>query len=294
MFRKKQPPAQNRSAGSPGGARVFSYYASRSRSDEGTGRGNLPTPKRERSKTLPLLLVAGLMMALAAALLSLGTEVRVTAQSAAKPGLLKPTEEYTQEAERIMRSSILNRTKITVDSDRFEAAMKERFPELEAAVLTVPLIGRKPTLILQPAEPVLLLYGEGGRYVVDSNGRALMRVEEVPSSIRKALPAVMDESGLPINRNELVLSKRATLFIRHIHHQLVAKEIKAASFVMPPIPEDLHVRIEGEGYIVKFNMAGDAKVQAGAFLATKKRLDDEKKVADEYIDVRLEDRAYYR
>jgi uncharacterized Ntn-hydrolase superfamily protein len=56
----------------------------------------------------------------------------------------------------------------------------------------------------------------------------------------------------------------------------------------------LHLRIEGKAYLVKFNLRGDAREEAGAFLAVKQHLERAGKTPEQYIDVRVDNKTYYR
>jgi hypothetical protein len=52
--------------------------------------------------------------------------------------------------------------------------------------------------------------------------------------------------------------------------------------------------MNGVGYFVKFNLHGNAREEAGAFLAVKEYLESSHKTPGEYVDVRVENRAYYK
>jgi hypothetical protein len=54
------------------------------------------------------------------------------------------------------------------------------------------------------------------------------------------------------------------------------------------------MHINGAGYFVKFNLHGDAREEAGSYLAVKDYLASNQKTPGEYVDVRVENRAYYK
>ena len=63
---------------------------------------------------------------------------------------------------------------------------------------------------------------------------------------------------------------------------------------LPPAASELDVKIAGKPYFVKFNLqADDARRQAGTFLATQAQLQRKGITPAQYIDVRVEGRAYY-
>jgi len=54
------------------------------------------------------------------------------------------------------------------------------------------------------------------------------------------------------------------------------------------------VKVKGVPYNVKFNLMGDARAEAGTYLAVKQRLEAGHVTPGSYIDVRVDERAYYK
>src|SRR5690606_27795741 len=102
------------------------------------------------------------------------------------------------------------------------------------------------------------------------------------------------QSGLQIEEGMPVLTKEDIDFINVIFAQLVADDQSVASATLPPIANELHIRLSGQKYFVKFNMEGDARYQVGAFLAVKQKLQADGRKPADYIDVRVEEKVYYR
>jgi hypothetical protein len=64
---------------------------------------------------------------------------------------------------------------------------------------------------------------------------------------------------------------------------------------LPPATSELDVRVAGQPYFIKFNLqSGDARQQAGTFLATQSHLQSQNIVPSTYIDVRVDGRSYYK
>ncbi len=64
---------------------------------------------------------------------------------------------------------------------------------------------------------------------------------------------------------------------------------------LPVGTSELDVRLAGQPYSVKFNLeSGTARQQAGTFLATESKLKSQNVTPAEYIDVRVDGRAYYK
>jgi hypothetical protein len=229
-------------------------------------------------------------------LLTLTTDPKVVSFTTPRSseGLLRPTAQYQAAAQQIMRDSILNRTKITIDVDGLEAALRQRFPELSTVAVTLPIIGRRPVVQLQATTPALILTAKDGTsFMIGASGRAIM-----PASAYKpdgpALPIVRDESGLPIKVGSSALTSSDVNFITTILGQLKAKGITAESLTMPAVAAELRLKPAGGPYYVKFDLNGSARQQVGTFLALKQKLDTDHITPTEYIDVRVNEKAYYK
>jgi hypothetical protein len=210
--------------------------------------------------------------------------------------LLRSQEAYQDAARDILAGSLANTNKLTINTGQIAKELRHKFPELAHVSVVLPVIGNQPTIHIQTAQPALVLASSraGGVYLVDSSGRAIMEAAKVAAPVKEKLPAVQDQSGLPISVGSSALPSSNIDFITEVTGQLSAKGIKVSSMVLPPGGSELDIWIEGAPYFVKFNLRGDARVGAGAFLAVKQHLEREGKTPSSYIDVRVENKAYYR
>ncbi len=227
--------------------------------------------------------------------LSLDTQVKVTQYI--NPGekqYLRAISLYQAAAEEEFGSSILNRSKLTVDTRQISARLEERFPELAEVAITLPFFGRKPVMELIPAKPVLLLTAKNGAFALDKNGRAIIRAEEAPGLSAFSLPRVTDEAGVTIETGRHVLPKDNVDFVIEILGQLEAKQLSVSSITLPAIVNELHLRIEAQPYFIKLNTEGDARLQIGTYLALLRDLEARGIVPAEYVDVRVDEKAYYK
>lgn len=84
-------------------------------------------------------------------------------------------------------------------------------------------------------------------------------------------------------------------FIQTVLYQLQQKHIVVTMLVLPAASREFDLYIDGARYYGKFNLASDtARQQAGTFLATKHYLEGKGLAPQEYIDVRVDGRAYYK
>lgn len=201
---------------------------------------------------------------------------------------------YQQSIAQILSSSIFNRSKLTVNTNKIENQIQLKFPEIQNATLSLPLIGRRPVIGLDPAIPTLILDTRDGSYIIGEDGRTLIKIGDLATSVRPNLPVLQDDSGLSIEQGKASLTKDNVDFITTVIKQLFAKNITTKSLQLPAIANEFHVSINNQPYFVKFNLSGDATQQVGTYLAVKEQLEGQHITPSEYIDVRVDERAFYK
>ena len=242
------------------------------------------------------LLVLSLLV-LGVYLMTLSTEPVVRPLSDTDGLFIRSGDVYASAAEETLSSSLWNRSKLTVDPQSVESAMEKEFPELASVNVVVPFFGNRPVIYLEPAKPALILTALNGNYVLDETGKVLMNQANVPAGFKMPnLPVVADQSNLKAELNESAITEDDVQFIKAIVGQLNAKGVKYEGLTLPAGASELDVKIAGKPYYVKFNMQDrkHAREQAGTFFATEQELTRKKITPSQYIDVRVEGRAYYR
>ncbi|HSX53289.1 MAG TPA: hypothetical protein VLF90_02890 [Patescibacteria group bacterium] len=298
MFRKKsrarQRPLDKAAADSKP---AFSYYAHRSRSEEQGGR-QMAT-KRPRANPwwhqVPSYIALGVIVVCLIYSLLLSSNAKVIVPVASPDTVfLRSPETYQKATQSLLSHSFLNKNKITIDSSGIAHQLEQQFPELQQVSITLPLIGHRPLVYIQPIPPALTLISKNGLYVVDERGRAVIAADKVNKLASLQLPVVTDQSGLEVGVGKPVLSGSDVEFIMTVTGQLKAQKLALQSLILPPQAAELDLRLSGQPYLVKLNLKADAKQQMGTFLAVKKQLETNKQAPAQYIDVRVDGRAYYQ
>ncbi len=313
MFKKKQTttPGRLRPSVTPNHrpASVFSYHANRSvgAGTDATRHANEATPggavadrkantsRRAQGVVRVLVLLGVLTLVVLNIIVVPAPQVRIATTTAPDRLFLHPEETYQGAAADILQSSPLNRTKLTIRPKDVAKQLSTQFPELAGVVVSLPFIGQQPTVHIEPAIPALLFAAVDNQvYILDVNGKALASLAQAPSVAKLNLPTVTDQSSLPVRVGTVALPSTNVAFITEVVGQLKAKQLSARSLVLPQGTSELRVQVSGALYAVKFNLHGNARAEVGAYLAVKQQLDKEKKTPAEYIDVRVENRAYYK
>ena len=302
MGRQRQPRAAERAATSA----VFSYHANRSARSSSTGRidpaaAAPATATAQRSKRTGVFrrtpVIAGSIAVLVLVIFNLvltgPPQVKIDAGTATAVPLRSPAA-YGVAATSLLDASPFNKNKLTINTSHISDALHAQFPELTHVTISVPFVGTAPVVHATPSVPALLLHVSAELYVVDASGRALLRANEVPNIEKLDLPVITDSSGLAVSAGKPALPASDVSFITEVIGQLQAKGLTITNVTLPAGTSEMDIRISGVGYAGKFNLQGNGRVEAGAFLAVKAQLEREHKVPGEYIDVRVEERAYYK
>ncbi len=300
--RKKPEVMQGRNTRERSGqkAPVFSYHSQRSAELGHTARRAVTDTVRIHDRPLwvkymPSLVSLAIVGAAAVYLTTLSTNPRVSVVSdPKKPVIVQSNEVYQEAAAEMFNDSILNKSKLTIDTTVLADKMESKFPELGEVVVTIPLFGRRPLIQTQPASPKIILSGNGGSFVIDNDGVPILRAQQLASSLKDTLPVIRDDSDTTIELGKQILTSELVSFVGVLQHQFKAKDITIEEYSFPALANELHVRLAGKGYYLKFNTEADARVQVGTYIALEELLARDDKTPSEYIDLRVEERAYYK
>lgn len=284
---------------------AFSYYAQRS--DHGTNTGR--EIGREEAATKPsvlqallhrigLFVLAVVILIVVISNLMLSSSPRIISVStSSNQYFLHSLSDYQAAASVILKQSIWNGNKITINTAAVSQKVRQEFPELANVSVALPLVGHRPLIYVEPNQPALILNAASGSYVLDTNGLALLATTQLPTNAKLTLPIVTDQSGLKLSPGRQALTGDDVAFIRQIVQQLQARSIATTSLTLPPTASELDVYLAGQPYYAKFNMHAsvkDARQQAGTFIAVQHKLASEAITPGKYIDVRVDGRAYYQ
>ena len=295
---KRQRGRQRQQAETTNPNGVFSYYSNRSANEGQTGRNESKAKQLfwRKLKRVPVLIGLLLIIPIAAYILTLGSTPKLAPldSESSTIGLLRNSDTYQKVATEIYRSSVLNRFKLTLDANGFERQMKIKFPELSQAVISQPVLGHTATVQIRATSPAVLMTSQFGDYVLDTNGKAVLKNANRHDVEKLQLLTISDQSNIPIILGRGVLTQEEMSFMRVVRAQVQAKNLQAVSLILPAFPNELDMKVQGLSYFVKFDMQNDARESAGAFLAVKQKLDQDHVVPSSYIDARVEGRAYYK
>jgi hypothetical protein len=285
----------------------YSYRARRSDEEINVGRRaerkSLLSPKLystrfwlQRSGLIVLLIA---ILASAINILNLSpTATIMPVISKNSTGLVFNRAAYAAAADRLLAGSLWNHNKVTIDTGQITRQLLAQFPELASVSVTVPLLTHHPIIYIEPAQAALIIKSSSASnsFVLNANGRALVTATTNPLVPgQQALPVVTDLSGLKLVLGHQILSANTVSFVQTIVAQLTAKGYMVSSMTLPPAASELDVTLTGKAYKIKFNLeSNDPRQQVGTYLAMITQLQSQGITPAQYVDVRVDGRAFYQ
>lgn len=202
--------------------------------------------------------------------------------------------DYAAATDEILNKRLLNRTKFTIHTGDVERSLLGSYPELQDAVLRLPVLGRKPTLVIDIRQPALLLSTSSDLYVIDSNGIVVAKADKLSAKDKEGLLVIRDLSGIDTAVGKQVLVRDTVKFILDSRYYIHQQGMSIRDLVLPVSINQLDIYIDGIEPYIKTDTSGDARLQIGSFVATYKHLSEQGTGAKEYIDVRVEEKIFYK
>lgn len=284
---------------------TFSYYARRSDELLNTGRQLARSETVDQAKLasrywrqrfgLAILLISAMICLVYISTLTDRPKINIIDENASTSVVLQPIAVYEGAGQTILNSSILNHNKITLSTDDLASKLASRFPELSKVQVSLPPLDHRVLISLASAEPVMLLATSTGTFALDAGGTALLTGSQLSALAPLHLPLVTDESSVKVAVRKQALTSDNMGFILTVVAQLKGHKLDISNLTLPSGSSELDVRLENQPYFVKFNLASKSvRQQVGTFIAVQQRLAGEQVIAKEYIDVRVDGRAYYK
>lgn len=180
---------------------------------------------------------------------------------------------------------------------RFATDMKEmvRFMQQNGAPEVVSLT-LEPTAdiavsqaVLSLREPVAGWVVAGKQEYVDKTGTAFARNYYETPGVQ-----IVDNSGVPITDGRTLASSRYLGFVGRLVGALNQQGYNVEQVIIPPsTTRQIELRIKGIGYVIKCSSDRSAGEQAEDIGRVIRYL-EQRKVAPQYIDVRISNKAFYR
>jgi hypothetical protein len=276
----------------------FSYYSSR-RSEQTPRYENESKWYRWQKETLKLWGNATVLVALVLTLVAvlyggtLSQEPKLTV-TPSDYMTYRQKQQYTDEIKNALSQDIFSSIKLTFRKKQLTDQIYRLFPETKSVAITIPIVGRRPLVDIVLYRPVAVLSTSTKSYIIDESGRVIIDAEA--SAQNNSLPRISDLSGLPIVVGAPYIPSEELTFIDQFNKQLQSKGVSVSRVELPAIAKEVHFYVgDNTPVLVKASLVGDPRMEAGSTIALLKEIQAGRVAKpSEYIDVRVEDRVFYK
>lgn len=299
MFKKKKTAPIGRQPAQPDTSkRVFSYYNNRSALvSDAPRKGNKSTrftPSLPKGTVVYIPSIIAAFVLVVAIMYSFWLSVTPRVSVVGDGTVLRKQDVYQAGFSAYLQANQTQRVKLLFDADAAAAYLQDMYPELRSVSVSVPLFGHTPVVQLESLSPDFVLNDStGASYFISDSGRVTDKVSSYEQTPSNVVPLI-DQSGLEVTPGKQIVTEAEVTFMKELYRQMKGKGITVASLTLPSKPYQLQVRVSGQNYVVIFHMLGDARLQAGSYIATARQLTEQGKVPAEYIDVRIGDKVFYK
>ena len=259
-------------------------------------------PARQKASLAKLFyrwsgLLAIIFLMLANTTLS-GTAVKVSTATD-KIGLYKTQKIYSDDINTIFRNNLLNKSKFTLNSTKLEEQIKAKFPEVEQATVIIPLAGRKLQVGVVLAKPLARLqYDKSNKQAIISEKGVVIDVQDASqvSSSFSELP-IISVPNVNFSAGDSLLTTQEASLVSLIRSEFDGTEdyrYKVRSLEFDVQKREIRVKFEGVNFYAKLTPERDSREQIGSLVVSLKSLQEQGRLPQEYIDVRVEDRVFVR
>lgn len=200
------------------------------------------------------------------------------------------TATYEQTAQKYFVLHPFERFGFSLDRVRFGEYMQQTHPELLSVDVDRAWYGGDARFVLQFRKPLLVWESGGHRFYVDGQGTAFEY-----DHFKGSYVAVSDQSGIsPQDSGGSVASNRFINFLGKMVGAVNAGDKGTVTeVIIPASTRQVDLKLEGRGYHIKTHTDRDPLRQAEDIINTLTWLDD-KQLKPEYVDVRVEGKAYFK
>jgi cell division septal protein FtsQ len=189
-------------------------------------------------------------------------------------------------AQDYLKKQVIPANLLTVNTRRMGESMLSAEPRLKDVAikrawpdgLNIKVTTKHPALVWQSGEQ---------RFVLDSDGTLIGYGDQIK------LTVVVDTTGLPVKVGDRVVPAKFVQFCTSMAAGLPRLGIKVVSMAVFDTTSEVEIKTD-KGYVLKLDTTRDAASQLQDLESVLMTLSKLRKVPQEYIDLRVERKAYYR
>lgn len=278
--------------------KVISYYTASRRQLDNFERqsqfGNEPILLRHakglKSKWFHFVVIV-VLVACVVYLGSLGTQPRVVIEGPQ----YRSAKEYQAVIMAVYGNALRNRIKPLLMTKQIEESVAKAVPEASTVVVSSSFLGHQPDLKITTDEPMMTFTQPNAPdLLMSKRGRLLLSTSLNTKLQTTSLPVLQNQTGVVAKAGEQFMRPDETVALQRLIGQYAVENSKPI-FSLTTTPHEIIAKESGRGtYYARFLLDDSIVGQFGALRATEKKIAEMSQQANEYIDVRLGDKAYYK
>lgn len=198
---------------------------------------------------------------------------------------------YRKVADEYFGARPFERFRFMLNEERFQAAMTRQLPEIQSISLQNARGLVATDAFVSVRRPVAVWQSDSDRLYVDQAGRTFTR-----NYYQEPTVTIEDQSGIAISgQTKLVASSRLLTFAGRLVAGIDDSGVGTVTKVAIPLGalRQLDISLQGKPYRIKTHMDREPTGQVADVVSAVKYFDAHL-IIPEYIDVRVEGKAYYR
>lgn len=215
---------------------------------------------------------------------------------------IEMTGEYSlateQKANQLIKHSIFSRTKLFINQAELISKLKELDSAIDQVEVSLPVIGTTMRIDIQSRQPFARWKGDklNTNLAVDTKGILFDADKPLPDS----LPSISDSSSIEPAIGEQALLPGYLRFISDFESALSMSHLFGGpngldhSYEVPASSRELDVKFAGKPYLVKLLTTRSAEDQVTELTDLTDYLTSNGITPKQYIDLRVDNRAYYK
>lgn len=198
--------------------------------------------------------------------------------------------EATSQVKAVLTGSLLNQNILFVPSSQISDQLKSSNSQIATVRVTrefmhtikVTITEQKPAILWQSGSTISVITQDGKAYIGDPS-----------EELKQTLPKVIDTTNLPVKAGERVVLPNFTNFVEKTFATLPAQGIEVSDMQVEETTTELIVNTKS-GYYIRFDTTRPFDEQNNDLQAVIDTLKQQNKKPSQYIDLRINSKAFYK
>ncbi len=195
-----------------------------------------------------------------------------------------------KEVNNYLNSRLLARNWLILNPNDLKSYLQKTFTGQES-IYVAKKFPNKLTVSTDEQKPALLWKTGSRSYVLSTNGRAI--TEQTSQGSAQQLTVVNDNTNLPVDIGSRVAGRDFVDFTTKVADFLKSNKIEYDKIYITDTTSELNVQTK-QGYLIRFSTLNNPDNQTRSLKATLDSLAQQNKKATNYIDLRVQGRAFYK